>query len=281
VRLPTVKRSTVKGWSAEAASRHVAFLRSIDHSQMTSMAVYSFTLTLRNTPTTAEEWSQLRASWLEACRRRGVQAYHWVTEWQQRGTPHLHGALAFDHELKPAERYELLKSWVDLAKPYGALLIAQDLGRTMDADAWAQYVAKHSARSARHYQRAGMPPGWVSSGRLWGSSRGGWPRASEAYRVPLDAFHQYRRLLRSWRIADARSEKLPELRARRIRGARRMLRNPNRWQGRFRGVSEWAPAAVSSRLLDWLAAEGYDITVLDVAGTQEVSEVAGTQDRAS
>lgn len=279
VRLPLVKRSTIKGWSAEAASRHVAFLRSIDHEAMADRFVYSFTLTLRDTPETAEEWSAARDYWLQAVRRRGVVAYHWVVEWQRRGTPHLHGALVFDHELVPRERFELLAAWVAAAAPYRPAMIAQNLGRTMDAAAWSQYVAKHSARSARHYQRSGMPAGWVNSGRLWGSSRTGWERRSDAYRVPLDAFHQYRRLVRSWRLADARAEKDPVTRARRISGARRMLNNPN-WQGRYRGVSEWVPGSVNSRLIDWLVDQGYDVTLMEtdaVAALREkVSEVAAT-----
>jgi hypothetical protein len=278
VKLPEVKRSAIKGWTAEAASRHVAFLRSIDHPAMADRCVYSFTLTLRDTPETAEEWSAVRDAWLKSVRRRGAVAYHWVVEWQRRGTPHLHGALVFDHELVPLERFELLASWVAAAQQFRPSMIGQNLGRTMDAAAWSQYVAKHSARSARHYQRAEMPPGWANSGRLWGSSREGWERRSEAYRVPLDAFHQYRRLVRSWRLSDARAEVDPVTRARRISGARTMLKN-SRWEGRYRGVSEWVPGPVNSRLLAWLVDEGYDVTVMDVdavAAARKVSEEGAT-----
>jgi len=282
--VPETKRGEVAGWSKATARRHAAFLRSVDYDQLVGVP-YSFTLTVRDTPETAREWAALRSAWLTRLARGPagraaslsdepsaldepeqplqLLAYHWVTEWQKRGTPHTHGALVWSRALTTAERGWVRRSWLEVAKAYRATWAAQDLSETLSAGAWARYVAKHSARSAGHYQRSQMPPGWKASGRLWGASREGWPRRSERYSVDAGGGYQYRRLVRSWRIADARKERDPETRRRRISSARQMLKAPEGWAGRVRGVSEWVPEAATIEMLRWLSEVGYDVQYCD------------------
>lgn len=289
--VPESKRGDVAGWSKESARRHAAFLRSIDH-QAVEGALYSFTLTVRDTPETAAEWSRIRNAWLTRLRTRvpveprsslddvpttdppTLLAYHWVTEWQRRGTPHMHGALLWSKPLTVPQRLWVLRSWVEVAKTFRPSLIAQDLGATMSAASWSRYVAKHSARSAGHYQRRAMPPGWKASGRLWGASRDGWPRRAERFAVDAAGGYQYRRLVRGWRIADARKEKDPETRRHRIASARRMLRAPEGWAGRVRGVSEWVPEEAALEMLRWVAWAGYDVQYVsdDLGGGDDHGE---------
>jgi len=108
-----------------------------------------------------------------------------------------------------------------------------------------------------------MPAGWKASGRLWGASPAGWPRRSERYAIDAAGGYQMRRLVRSWRIADARKERDPETRRRRISSARQMLKAPAGWAGRVRGVSEWPPEAASIEMLRWLSEAGYDVQYCD------------------
>ena len=286
--VPETKRGEVAGWSKESARRHAAFLRSVDYEALAGH-LYSFTLTVRDTPATAREWAALRAAWLERLRKRSpddraafpdvdaepssltvtagkgpvLLAYHWVTEWQKRGTPHTHGALVWSEPLTPAQRAWVRRSWQEVAKAYRATWAAQDVSETLSAGSWARYVAKHSARSAGHYQRSQMPAGWKASGRLWGASPAGWPRRSERYAIDAAGGYQMRRLVRSWRIADARKERDPETRRRRISSARQMLKAPAGWAGRVRGVSEWPPEAASIEMLRWLSEAGYDVQYCD------------------
>jgi hypothetical protein len=113
----------------------------------------------------------------------------------------------------------------------------------------------------KHYQRQGRPEGWESTGRLWGKS-GDWP-ADEPMRYDLDmpAYHRYRRLVRSWRVADARKSGD----ARRIALARRMLSCDDPRLSAVRGVSDWVPESTSAAFVALLASEG--------AGVRQVHDV--------
>ena len=282
--VPEEKRGEVVGWSKASARRHKAFLQSVDPGALVGV-LYSFTLTVRDTPATAQEWAALRNAWLTRLRTRvpvGRAAFpflsaepstpsespsekqlellnfHWVTEWQRRWTPHTHGALVWSRALTSRERAWVRRSWMEVAKPYRATWAAQDVSETLSAGSWARYVAKHSARSAGHYQRSLMPAGWKASGRLWGASRG-WPVRRERWSIDAAGLAQYKRLVRSWRIADARKEKDPETRRRRITSARQMLKAAEGWAGRARGVGEWVPEATAAEMLRWLSWQGYDL----------------------
>ena len=66
----------------------------------------------------------------------------------------------------------------------------------------------------------------------------------------------YRRLLRSWRLADARSSGD----AYRIRSARGMLRCSDQSRSRLIGFMEWVPFEMQMGMLANLAARGYSVT---------------------
>lgn len=252
------KRGEVEGWSVGATRRNTAFLRSICEDQLTGAGI-ALTLTLRDCPPTALEWHRIRKAWTMRMSRAGMVRLHWVTEWQRRGVPHLHCALWWP------DRYDLatpIDAWVDLASPYGAGHRGQH-GRIIDGPiGWFQYLSKHAARGVKHYQRSSenMPEGWLKkTGKVWGKS-GDWP-VREAIRIHLQdqhgdgGFFAWRRLIRSWRIADARAS--GDLY--RLRHARRMLDCPHVELSRVRGISEWIPQDLQDGLLANLAVRGYQV----------------------
>lgn len=267
------RRGEVKGWSPAAARRHVAFLQGVDCAALTGFG-YAVTLTVRDIPDEAVEWSRLRQAWLLRLRRMGMIRFHWVTEWQQRGAPHLHAAVYFEHELTAAGRLDLLRAWLDVAGDYGCQVWGQRVEALRDAAAWGRYCAKHSARSSSHRQRRGMPPGWTKSGRLWGQG-GDWPRRVLTFAVDMAGFHQMRRLTRSWRIADARKEADAATRRRRELLARRCLSRSERGSSVW-GMREWVPEPVTLAMIVWLIREGYEVhEVRDVEPVEAVSGAPG------
>lgn len=239
------KRGRVTGWTPAAARRHTKWLYSVDADGLTGCG-YAVTLTVRDTPPSPEAWQAARRRWLGRLRGRGLVRVHWVVEWQERGTPHLHTAVYFDHELTPLERWQLVGDWLDVASEWGAGPSSQYVLPIDGPVGWLRYLSKHASRGVHHYQRQGKPDGWETSGRLWGHSEG-WPTLQPVQATLTTAeFHRFRRLVRSWRVANARAA--GDLR--RLRYARRMLACPDARLSAVRGVSEWIPEAVALRLLD-------------------------------
>lgn len=251
-------RAEIGGWSEGATRRNTRFLYSVREDLLTGAGV-AVTLTLRTCPPTARDWHRIRRAWEKRMVRAGMVRLHWVTEWQRRGVPHLHAAIWFP------DAYDTItptRAWVDLAGQYGAGLRGQH-ARPIDGPVgWFQYLSKHAARGVKHYQRSSenIPEGWLKqTGRMWGKS-GDWP-CREAVRLDLQGTHgdggffAYRRLVRSWRLADARSS----CDAFRIRSARSMLACNDRSQSSVRGVSEWVPEAVTMAMVGNLAERGYSI----------------------
>ena len=85
-------RGKVDGWSRASVRRHLQWLYSVEVDQLDGQG-YGVTLTLRDTPQTHTEWSALVARLHRAFREAGLSRWHWVVEWQRRGTPHLHLAV--------------------------------------------------------------------------------------------------------------------------------------------------------------------------------------------
>lgn len=252
------KRGLVTGWTRETVRRHTKWLYSVDVSQMHGFG-YALTVTMRDCPETSDAFHRLRRSLLDRFSRMYRIRLHWVIEWQRRGVPHMHMALYFERELSALEEFRLKQHWVELCEPYGASLEAQYLLPISGPSGWLQYLSKHAARGAAHYQRAGKPSGWEKTGRLWGKE-GSWP-VDEPMRfdVPRDGYFQYRRLVRSWRLADARAEKDPDTRRRRIRSARRMLKSNDRTMSEVRGISEWIDQDTLLGFLAVLASQGFEV----------------------
>ena len=251
-------RGDVQGWSHGATRRNTEFLMSVREDRLTGAGV-ALTLTLRDCPPTSDDWHKLRRAWELRMRRSGMVRLHWVTEWQRRGVPHLHCALWFE------DRYDIASAidhWVAVAGAYGAGHRGQH-GRIIDgAVGWFQYLSKHAARGVSHYQRSidNVPEAWQTrTGRVWGKC-GDWP-VQEKLKIHLQdqfgdgGWFAYRRLVRSWRRADARSSGD----AYRIRSARKMLQVADPVRARLIGFMEWIPYEIQGALLANLAMRGYQI----------------------
>ena len=268
------KRSAVTGWTRETVRRHTKWLYAIQTDALDGFG-YAVTLTVKDCPESSERFHSLRRAWIRRVERMGSVRVHWVIEWQRRGVPHLHTAVYFDRELTPREKFALVDAWIAVASPFGAQHLAQYLLPITGATGWLQYLSKHAARGAAHYQRAGKPAGWEKTGRLWGHT-GLWPVEEPLkFHVSQAAFFRYRRLVRAWRIADARRESDPVTRARRIRSARGMLRCNDRQLSEVRGISEWIAQDQLVEFLGLLASEGYEVRQLaDETPRQEKVDVS-------
>lgn len=254
-----IPRGDVQGWSTGACRRNTQFLMTVREDRLTGAGVAA-TLTLKDCPPSADAWHKLRRAWEKRMVRAGAIRFHWVTEWQRRGVPHLHVAIWFP------DRYDLatpIDAWLAVAAPYGAGRRAQHATIIDGVVGWFQYVSKHAARGVRHYQRSteNVPQGWKSkTGRVWGKV-GDWP-VQEGMRINLQDQHgdggwfAYRRLARSWRVADARASG----EAYRIRSARTMLKCNDVPTSRVRGVMEWMSMEVQLALIASLAGRGYSVT---------------------
>lgn len=266
------ERSECRGWSASAIRRNTLFLYSVDETRLEGLNGCAFTLTVRDCPATAAEWGRSRDAFLAALRRLGVHLVHWVTEWQRRGVPHLHLAAYWSPRVE-VPTAQVLAHWIRITAPWNSQVSGQHASPIWDVLGWNQYTSKHAARGLHHYQRnpAGIPEGWRqgSTGRMWGKL-GPWP-VQPPLKVELTAaaFYAYRRMVRSWRVADARSSRrqvrdangrtvrVPD--ARRIRSARGMLRCPLPKLSAVRGVSEWLPESLNLAMLANLSGRGFNL----------------------
>jgi hypothetical protein len=261
------KRGEVKGWSQGAVRRHTRWLYGVDAGAVDGHGL-AVTLTVRDIPESAAVWQAARAAFIKRMERRGLVRLHWVVEWTARRRPHLHMALYFPADLDEAQLREvrgaLVDAWRSVAGKWGVAAQAQHVAAIDGPLGWLQYLSKHAARGVAHYQRQGKPTGWDKTGRLWGYT-GEWP-THDPMKLELSrqAMWELRRLIRSWRIADARGalalasdEKSRRAAARRLVGARRMLRCGSRGRSEARGVSEWVPEGQMAYFAGLLADRGH------------------------
>ncbi|MFT4289324.1 hypothetical protein [Nocardioides sp.] len=230
------KRGAVTGWTRDSVRRHKAKLYAVEVEDLDGIGV-GITLTLRRTPATQDEWSRLVKALLQRLRVAGFTRWHWVVEWQRRGTPHLHMAVYVgadwtvpsrgrsaraqarsastdapdpdgadpDALARTAGRW-VVDEWLRLAVSHEAGRIAQEVVPITGPAGWLKYLSKHASRGVAHYQRQGRPPGWTKTGRLYGFG-GSWPmREPLEGKVSEVAFWRVRRLVRGYVIADARSQ---------------------------------------------------------------------------
>jgi len=246
------KRGVVKGWSTAAVRRHTKWLYSIDSDDLDGEG-FAVTLTIRDTPGTAADWTATRRSFIRRLERAGLIRIHWLTEWQRRGAPHLHCAIYLRAGTDFLTAYKLiLTAWLDVAGVYGASSTGQDIKRIEGVKGWLQYLSKHASRGVRHYQRMGSPVGWEKTGRLWGHG-GTWPEEEPLqFVLARSTGHRYRRLVRAWTVADARRSGDPK----RIKWARRMLACNDPKLSPVRGVSGWVPESVSLSFIVLLIDQG-------------------------
>lgn len=252
------KRQIIKGWSTGAVRRHTAWLYGVDAPALTGRG-FALTLTMKHTPESADALHAIREAFIKRLLRLGAIRTHWVIEWQRRGTPHLHCAIYFPDSDSRSDidlAALMLTGWLYLTRDLGAMVAGQDWN-VIDGDlGWLQYLSKHASRGVKHFQRSGRPEGWERTGRLWGHG-GQWPTdAPLRFDMPQDAYWRYRRLVRAWRVADARKSGNVS----RIVYARKMLACPDPRLSAVRGVSDWLPESVSLDFIVLLISQGYAIT---------------------
>lgn len=242
------RRGAVQGWSRGSVARLRRWFYSVDGSELDGRG-FAFTLTVRDLPPSAADWTRTRERFLERLRRAGLVRGQWLTEWQERAVPHLHGVCFFPEasEVTP----ELVREhWLSSAAEWGAGRSAQVVTPVWGLVGWLQYQAKHSARGLAHYQRSNVPEAWRgATGRLWGVL-GAWPTREERVEVDRLTFWRLRRLLRSWMVAEARRAG----QWRRVAYLRRMLADPDQRRCAVRAVGEFCPEDVARRLLEVAAA---------------------------
>lgn len=250
-----VKRDVIKGWSSSAVRRHTKWLYSIDAPSLDGEG-FALTLTMRKTPESSDALHAARRSWIRRLERMGASRIHWVIEWQKRGTPHIHAAVYFPPGQTPDHAApRMLFHWLNVTEQWGAMLGGQYFDTISGPLGWLKYLSKHASRGVKHYQRTGSPPGWERTGRLWGHT-GEWPAdAPMRFDMPREAYWRYRRLVRQWRVADARKSGDVD----RIVYAKRMLACPTRNLSEVRGVSDWVPEPVALELIALLMAEGVGV----------------------
>ena len=161
-------KSEVSGWTVNSTRSLVRWLYSVDLARIDGHLL-AFTFTVRDCPATPDDWKRLREAFFRRMHHRGVTQIFWLTEWQRRGVPHLHGVIVAPSLSGLCPHWE----WFEAAKKYGARLESQHINFIHDARGWMEYLAKHSARGVSHYQRnqKHAPVGWQDkTGRMWGLS---------------------------------------------------------------------------------------------------------------
>ena len=284
------KRGVVQGWSKSATRNNTRWLRSVSPESFGNEEEFgvAFTLTIRDCPESSEEWHKIRRSFIERLRRLGMLRLHWVTEWQRRGVPHLHGIVFFPLKVQTKMNdsngfplswgHAIEQSWISVAEKYGASPRGQHLKTVTDIKGWFKYLSKHASRGADHYQRssAGVPSGWIKTGRVWGHC-GDWVTDKpQSLNVSNEFYFALRRIVRKWRLSDARTALKNSPMAivrdewlvanpawlsakKRISSARRILKSNDFKKSQVRGVSEWIDAENILLIAEMLIAQGYEI----------------------
>lgn len=284
------KRGQVQGWSKSATRNNTRWLRSVSPKSFGNDEEFgvAFTLTIRDCPETSDDWHVIRTNFVKRLRRLGMLRLHWVTEWQRRGVPHLHGIVFLPKTTQTKMKddigiplswgHAIEQSWIAVAEKYGASPRGQHLKTVTDIKGWFKYLSKHASRGADYYQRSssGVPSGWIKTGRVWGHC-GDWV-TDEA--VQINASNEFyfalRRIVRKWRLSDARSAfkeaSIPRIvdgyfafgkdylsSKKRISSARKMLKCNDYKKSQVRGVSEWIDSENILLIAEMLISQGYEI----------------------
>lgn len=253
------KRGDCEGWTYSSTRSNTRFLYSIEESGLTGTG-FALTLTLKHCPETHDDWHKMRRAFIKRIERLGLVRSHWLTEWQRRGVPHLHAAIWLDCSPDEFGVYKklIMGAWLAVAGKYEPSSRSQHVAPIADAVGWFKYLSKHASRGLHHYQRSpdGIPDGWRKTGRMWGHT-GDWPiRESVSFELDNQAWAAFRRIVRGYRVANARAS---QSRAR-IKSARRMLKCSDRRQSEVRGVSEWIEESTQMQIFAHLAAEGFSVS---------------------
>jgi hypothetical protein len=262
------KRGICNGWSSGSARNNMNFLMSVDTDLLIGPA-FTYTRTLRDIPASGADWALLVKRSMKYLMLNGAIRYHFCVEWTRRGVPHMHGIVYLDPEQPnyqlpiDADRY-----WLKMTHDLGTQRSGQDWKELQGTAGWFKYVSKHAGRGYAHYQRAKgeLPPEWqTGTGRMWGKG-GQWPTAEQEFELSKEAMHKLRRLIRGYLTAESRTEVAKRKRfvhtktgPARLKAAvdqmkyrKRMLKRCDRKVSEVRGVSEWAPEAVTMQMLVYL-----------------------------
>lgn len=265
------ERTATKGWTVNVARRNEQRLQQVDFDAIEGFPAF-VTLTMpaqQMADVSAAMFHSWLKSWLRYMKRHGLLHYYWILEFQATGNPHLHVLVWLDREWEPLETFKALRSWVGIlnksdvgARLQGQIWEAIDVGGELVVDGERvpahpervlMYLAKHAARGVAHYQRQveNMPEDWqYRSGRVWGHDRGLPLREQQDFETDYPTFWTFRRLVRRWRLAEARGIKDYDRRRAAISQARSCLKCPRPDISPYRGVSAWIPSDVASQLLD-------------------------------
>ncbi len=260
-------RRSIVGWSRSSARGNLKFLMSINGKVLPRRG-FAITLTVRDLPKSGAEWQYRIKEILRWARRNGADMYHWVTEFTRKRRPHLHMCVYVGERDNPGSfAFELVDMWLEQTKH----LATSDRGqywRVIDTlDGWLEYVGKHASRGYEHYQRDkdSLPASWTTgTGKMWGCSRN-WPRYTEKYVLSDFIWFEYRRLVKRWSIAQARTKlKLAinysgEREQRRwrqtLRDRKRLYTRNEQKNSAVVGISQWLPCEISELMLFYLAQE--------------------------
>lgn len=259
-------RGKAKGWTPAVARRNTSFLMAVDAGALDGVGV-SATLTIGRdgppvSPQTFERWRQ---ALIHRLRRMGLVRLHWVVEFQRSGAPHFHMMAYFCRGDARALSDTVKAHWLQIVERTGAAIWSQHVVPVTSPLGWKQYLAKHGARGAAHYQRTALPGGWEQPGRMWGKS-GEWPSIAAEFETDNAGLNWLRRRVRAWRLADARQElerarqrgdeRAVAAAVRRVVSARHMLRCGSEAASHCRGATEWLPRHLSVRLLAHIQQRG-------------------------
>lgn len=237
------KRGKTQGWSRKTTARFRRWLFSVDGAALPARG-FGLTLTVKDRVPTPGDWKKCRDRFVRRLEYQGLELFQWLTEFQRRGVPHLHG-MAFFAEDAQVTAEAIKKHWLGAAKEFRPGIRSQHISEVYNLTGWLQYQTKHAARGIRHVQRVSVPEEWQDgTGRMWGVS-GPWPTREESYEIDQAAFHRARRGFRSWLIADARKDG----RVYQAADLRRLLRDPDRKRSTVRGVGEFVPEEVTREIL--------------------------------
>lgn len=287
------KRGKVRGWTRQATGRLRRWFYSVDGDELDGVG-FALTLTIRVLPPTAADWVKTRERFMERLRAAGRIRGQWLTEWQRRGVPHLHGCVFFPVD-SGVTREDVVNHWLAAAAEWGAGLSSQAVTPLWGLSGWLQYQAKHSVRGVQHYQRANVPEAWQEgTGRLWGRV-GDWPVREELVEVSTATFHRFRRLMRDWLVSGARVEvsdaagpwpatvdvekamKRERAALRRLLFLEGMLTCSDRNLSSVRAIGEFCPEPVARQLLAAAELRSVPAAVVEVATGEVLTGWAGLE----
>ena len=254
------KRGEVIGWTPKATRNLTKWLYGAEVKDFGQG--FAFTFTVKDLPVDAPAWAATRKRFIMRLKRMGVTHLHWLTEWQLRKVPHLHGCLWFapGATICPRIMTKIKTAWLQSAKEYSPADHCQDIKELHSYLGWKQYLSKHASRSAHNSQRCStnMPETWKSSGRMWGYW-GEWEVKELEINLCEKGGHVLRRIIKGWRLASARDDQNPESRKKRVKSARKLYRSNIKNLSSVRGFSEWLELEHQLKIMHYLHDNGYTV----------------------